>query len=482
MSKIEEIGIENIIKAMNEHYKKFGRDEKFIRMEDVVINSNEPKYIYDISNAVNGIDMDKFSKSMSKYFNIWSSSYDYFEFVEKFLALENANHSYFVPEVLITHSAEKLAFAVNNIKGVDIDYIVSREIENKNPQILYYLARELPEKRQELANAFLEIDSNRSSIYDSFVEYFAHFAKLENIDIKPFEDKFYYTVENRPELDHAEFVKKLASLKEIDIDRLSNFCLSRKACEKIALLNSLYWFDQTIVSNNGLKEKLLLSIFSKPLCQYDYKYLYLNFSNIEFLINKALKNPCEESCTIASNLIEIYNSKLATTQKSSLKDLIINNSQNPLNLLTCAKFIPEFQTEYEDTIINLMRNNPQSEKTFHSFVEISRLSKHQDKMVDSMLEMVNEGLSIYTLLALASNVKTDTSKISKSLAKNGTYIQICDWLTYYKHKQSDIDYIYKNASTKWSQEEKERFKSKFQVTPEDEQQSPLDDIFSDLAK
>ena len=366
MTKIEEIGIENIIKAMNEHYKKFGRDDKFIRMEDIVINSNEPKYIYDISNAVNGIDMDKFSKAMSKYFNIWSSSYDYFEFVEKFLALENANHSYFVPEVLITHSAEKLAFAVNNIKGVDIDYIVSRERENKNPQILYYLARELPEKRQELANAFLEIDSNKSSIYNSFVEYFADFAKLEGLYLKRFEDKFYYAVENRPELEHAEFVKKLASLKEIDIDRLSNLCLSRRASEKIALLNGLYWFDQTIVSNKGLKEKLLLSIFSKPLCQYDYKHLHLYSSNVDFLYNKAVKNPCEESCTIASNLIEIYNSILDTTQKSSLKDLIINNSQNPLNVLTCAKFMPEYQTECEDSIINLMKENPQNEKTFHS--------------------------------------------------------------------------------------------------------------------
>ena len=103
-------------------------------------------------------------------------------------------------------------------------------------------------------------------------------------------------------------------------------------------------------------------------------------------------------------------------------------------------------------------------------------------MVDSMLEMVNEGQNVYTLVALASNVKIDTSKIAKSLAKNGTYIQICDWLTYYKHKQSDIDYIFKNASSKWSQEEKERFKKIFPITPEDEHQSPLDDIFSDLAK
>ena len=46
MSKIEEIGIENIIKAMNEHYKKFGRDEKFIRMEDIVINvTNHVKHV-----------------------------------------------------------------------------------------------------------------------------------------------------------------------------------------------------------------------------------------------------------------------------------------------------------------------------------------------------------------------------------------------------------------------------------------------------
>ncbi len=494
MTKIEEIGIENIIKAMNEHYKKFGRDKKFEQMEQQIIKLGEIKDWYEICKNVKGIDIDYFSRILATEYNKHEFLSKEFGYIQNFLELKNVNHSYFVNPAALSIDSSKLAWAVNNIKGIDIDYIIEKAIKKQFSRTLFNLAEALPEKRKELAETYLSMNVHRfDNNYFNFVDVFADFAKLEGLNPKEFEDRFYYLVNGDSQFaEHSKFIGTLMQIKEIDCEKLANWALRRKPIEMIRVLNGLYLTRANITKDNKeyYAKRLLDNLFSKPLKENDYRELHFYSEHLDYLVRKATSNPCKESCITAINLFEVYDRRLHSNDKRRLKDLIVQNSINPHTVYKLSKFMPEAQEECEDAIIRLMQEqqaNPA--ELMHCYIEITKQSKNQDKMLDALIEMVNHLKHNTTALNVYySNIESaDVNKITECMAKHDSLTNIYSWLSNFRGKQQKelARTAYFSGRDLWELEEISQFKHDFNIkspAKEIDEESPLDTILEELNK
>ena len=494
MTKIEEIGIENIIKAMNEHYKKFGRDKKFEKMEQALIGKGTIKDWYEICKDVKGIDIDYFSRILATEYNKHEFLSKEFGYIQNFLELESANHKYFTFQAEHSPSASKLAWSVNNIKGINVDYVVEKAIKEKYCDNLFALAQALPEKRKELAEAYLSINVHRfDNNYFNFVDVFADFAKLEGLNPKDFEDRFYYLVNGDSQFaEHGKFVEALMQIKEIDCEKLANWSLRRKPIEIIRVLNGLYLTRANITKDNKdyYAKRLLDNLFSRPLKENDYRELHFYPEHLDYLVRKVTSNPCKENCITAINLFEVYDRRLHSNDKRRLKDLIVQNTTNPQNVYKLSKFMPEAQEECEDAIIRLMHDQQaKPEDLMHYYIEITKQGKNQDKMLDALIDMVNHlkynttALSVYY-----SNIESaDVNKITECMAKHDSLTNIYSWLSNFRGKQQKqlAQTAYFNGRDLWELEEIAEFKHDFNIkspAKEIDEESPLDIILEELNK
>ncbi len=494
MARIEEIGIENIIKAMNAHYKKFGRDKKFEQMEQLIIKHGKIQDWYEICKDVIGIDIDYFSRILATEYNKHEFGTEEFDYIQDFIELKNVNHSYFVHSAELSIDSRKLAWAVNNIKGIDVDYIVENAIKKQFSRTLFNLAEALPERRQELANAFLNMDIKRfENNYFNYVDIFPAFATLDGLNPKDFEDRFYYIVDKDSSFaEHSKFIEHLTYIKKIDYEKLASWVLRRKPSEIIKVLNCLAY--STIPMHESDKkyyEKQLLNrLFSLRLAENDYRELKCCHEHFDYLFKKAISSPSKESCVIAINLIEIYQGFFNKDDKNKIKDLIIQNTTNPHSVYKLSKFMPEAQEECEDAIIRLMRENQaRPEDLMHCYIEISKQSENQDKMLDALIEMVNhlerKPSSLYVYYSNIENA--NVNKITECVAKHESFENLYSWLSNFRGQQQKqlAKIAYQNGNDLWAEEEIMEFKHDFNIktlVKDVEEPSPLDTLLEELNK
>ena len=67
MTIIEKYGVKKVVGLATAHYEKYGRDEKFIELEDMICDSRDVALAKAFA-GVQGIDMKKLSKSVASLY------------------------------------------------------------------------------------------------------------------------------------------------------------------------------------------------------------------------------------------------------------------------------------------------------------------------------------------------------------------------------------------------------------------------------
>lgn len=197
MTIIDKYGIDKVVALANAHYKKYGRDEKFVELEEMICDSRDAKLAL-VFAKVEGIDMKKLSKAVaSLYPSVQGSERERVK--EFFATVEGADKEPFLERFYTYTSArneEDILWAIDNLKTVDKDQIFAKVNIKGSLHLHYALAKRFPEMVESLQDGFTRMikkDDNNLG-YREYI-FAGKFANLEGADSKFIQR----AIENMPE-------------------------------------------------------------------------------------------------------------------------------------------------------------------------------------------------------------------------------------------------------------------------------------------
>jgi len=336
MSTIHSLGIDNVIRAMNDYYTKHGRTGSFLEMEQKIANDQQltRKNIYDLTKNINGIDVNLMADAMADTLRLlWSSdekqSFNYiYDFITEF---KPTNLNPFVEKITGNFEAHEVCFLYNNIPSFSKETLLDKISKAKTVSIynLSYYFNNVPEIKEEVCDIILGLfETNKHEILN-------HFGVLVEIINKTTERQEQFKNALDKILKDENISNLIDNLLRLDIvnkqELIQRILDAHDGNELSALLHAIQCgkLGKTMpyIEIKILEDKIALALFSLS-SHYGLVQTHIDKQQIEHVLKTFYtiqdSNP-KTALYIAENLLLYTDYHLTPTDRIALGNYILEN-------------------------------------------------------------------------------------------------------------------------------------------------------------